>query len=218
MMTKKLTRNILVWSFICILLICISNSYAAETKNIKWSNNLLLNSSFEDGLKNWQVPSWLRNYLVLPKIDKAIIHGGGMASLKFEGEAGKYFRVYQKITAPSNAKKYKFDCWIKMEDFENSWVVLLTIKCFYKEKADKKFKTKNITAGITHWSKTSLPWTLKSKEFTVPPNTKYISVYLIACSHKCNGSPKCLGRAWFDNVSLRYKQPITSVDNKKDGV
>jgi hypothetical protein len=138
-----------------------------------------------------------------------------MASLKFEGEAGKYFRVYQKITAPVNAKKYKFDCWIKMEDFENSWVILLTVECFYKEKGDKNFKTKNITAGITHWSKTSLPWTLKSKEFTIPQSTKYISVYLVACSPKCNGSPKCLGRAWFDNVSLRYTRRVDSLDNKK---
>ncbi len=181
----------------------------------KFSDNLLKNPSFEEGLNHWIVPGWMKAKLLEPQVDSAILQGGGGGSLRFKGEPGKHAAVTQTVTLSGKEKEYKLTAFIKTSKLTGGWTAMMVVECFYTKDGKEQFKQ---FMAATPWNKPELDWTPLTLPFTPPENTNRVRVWLRMTSPNGNEKPDCLGTVWFDNVSLVKKlipPPVKSASLQK---
>ncbi|OQC11836.1 MAG: hypothetical protein BWX73_03306 [Lentisphaerae bacterium ADurb.Bin082] len=160
------------------------------------AENLLKNGSFELGLEGWLPPSWLQN-LYPAQIDTSVVSGGGGASLKMQGQPGKWGCVMQTLVSLPGGQ-YECSVDLKNTGFQNSWTTFLML-----EYGSSDGKSVNAFSIGTAWNKPENDWFRQKEVFTLPEGTRYVHVYLMSRSPGGNGLPDNLGVAWFDNVCLR---------------
>lgn len=188
---------------------------ASAQEEVKYSDNLLKNPSFEEGLNHWTVPGWMKAKLIEPQVDSAVIQGGGGGSLRFSGEAGKHAAVTQTVTLSGDEKEYELTAFVKTAKLTGCWTAMMVVECSYTKDGKNQFKQFMAT---TPWNKPELDWTPLTLKFTPPENTRMVKVWLRMTSPNGNEKPDCLGTVWFDNVSLVKKlipPPLKSVSLQK---
>ena len=153
--------------------------------------SIILSEGFEKGREAWQ-PTRMGG------ID-AQLHHGGKCSLRLADESdADYFMVSRIVPVKPNSV-YEISFWTFSRDAEHA--------CLCVAQHDEKMKTvvSNGKRQIQwHWpfrERGSLGrWVLTSRRFTTARNTVKCRVYL----NPASASPKNTGRAWFDDISLKY--------------
>ena len=175
-----------------VFLVCFLFSFIAK------ADNLLKNPSFEEGLENWNIPSWIENTIKV-EIDRSIFQGPGNASLKMVGEEGKRGILMQSVVRNPDVKRYRISGWMKTKDFENGWYAEITAECVFQKDGKQQYAYYNI---ITQWDIHNMDWTKFEKEFEVPEGTTQIRVLLQTKSPSGKLEPGNKGTVWFDNICL----------------
>ena len=162
---------------------------------------LVKNGNFEEGLKNWVVPGWIKN-AATPILDNSDMPGPGKASLKLVATDGKLPIIFQSLKFPANVKQYKISFKAKTEKLSDWGFVIVYIT---SDKVKKRCFEKVIGSG--KGVRNSLPWTTYSGIINVPDEalgkTGKITVQF--------GS-KVTGTAWFDDITV---EPVTTTEENK---
>lgn len=177
---------------------------SVKAAELNSDGNLIKNGNFEQGLKNWYIPTWRKDVTVKPEIDDEISQGWGASSLKFVGIPGKIVFFEQRIKIPTGVKKLKLIAWIKTEKFNLLWVAPIRVHFSYK---DDKNKTIYKNFGFaTDYRKRSQDWTKFEMKFTVPAKFNSNVLFWITTSQcqnkhfdKAKGNS---GTLWVDNITL----------------
>ena len=84
------------------------------------AENLLKNGDMENGLESWRIPSWIKNGIT-PVSDKTVTAGGGSASLKIQGEKGKYGILVNYFKIPAGTKYLQVRLMAKTKNLGTTW-------------------------------------------------------------------------------------------------
>ena len=172
--------------FSCMGLLFITVAFCYYAKG----ENILKNPGFEDAVNNWELPGWLKEKkdLIVPELDKNIVAGPGMASLRFTGTADKHAVVYQPVKFPMDVKKYHLSAWMKTSGMQKGYAMVY-IAC---DKTLAMLTTPPVYSGgkETEWKK-------YDASFEIPPSligrTAHVYVQM---------GDKSTGTAWFDDICL----------------
>ena len=160
-----------------------------------FAQNLVENSSFENGVSLWSPPGWKRpdaRIWLAPVWDKANSQGaGGTASLKLDWTNKHICYVWYKKEMPLNGmKEVEFSFWAKSAGYEDVSIIEMSVE-FPGIKDPKK---KNVNLG-SKWNRPPKEWTCYSKVITVPEGAANAKLCI-----RIHGFKSRKGTSWIDNV------------------
>lgn len=171
-----------------------------------FTQNLVENSSFENGISQWGPPGWKRpdaRIWLAPVWDKANSQGaGGTASLKLDWTNRHICYVWYKKEIPLNGmKEVEISFWAKSAGYEDISIIEMSVE-FPGIKDPKK---KNIVLG-SKWNRPPKEWTCYSKVITVPEGAANAKLCI-----RIHGFKSKKGTSWIDNV---YFGPVQKKGNE----
>ncbi|OQA85494.1 MAG: hypothetical protein BWY31_01895 [Lentisphaerae bacterium ADurb.Bin242] len=163
--------------------------------------NLIKNGSFEEGIKEWMVPSWKRadgKIWVEPVPDKGNSQGiGGMCSMRLDYAKNKicHLNYFTTISLPPGKKDYTFSVWTKSEGYDQPTKGQLTVVLNLPE------IQKNHVL-LTPWNKLQENWTQFRQDIQIPDSCTKATLRI-----GIHGYDNERGTTWVDNLYLGPKLP-----------
>lgn len=159
-------------------------------------DNLVKNSSFEEGTKHWHVPGWVKN-LTGMQTDSTVM-AEGQNSLKIQGVAGKRGFVRQVVEIPAGTREITASVKIKTAGFpRRGWVASMHVGF-----SGKGVKARETVLG-TDWKKPDNDWVSFGKIIPVPEGATKVTIGLRMHNASNYGvKPHNTGCAWFDEVNI----------------
>lgn len=171
------------------------------------AQNMVENSSFENGVSLWAPPSWKRTdnrTWLYPSADKANSQGaGGTASMKLDWKKDNICYVwYQKEFPLNGMKELELSFWAKSTGYDDVHIVAIVVS--YPEIKDNKLKLDSLA---TRWNRPPKEWTYYSKKVKVPEGATKAKLYI-----NIHGFKSTKGTSWLDDV---YFGPVRKADGQQ---
>ena len=165
------------------------------------AQNLVENSSFENGVDQWAPPSWKRpdgKIWLAPASDKANSQGaGGAASLRLDWTNKHICHIWYKKEIPLNGlKEVELSFWAKNVGYDKTNIIEIMVN-FPDAKDPKK---RNVNVG-NKWNRSPKEWTNFSRLIQVPEGATKAKLCL-----RIHGFKSTKGTSWVDNVSFGAPQ------------
>ena len=168
---------------------------AAAMTAAGFAQNLIENSSFEDGVSQWKPLSWKRGddkVWLIPAADTTTSQGAGGSTsmrLSWTNKTICYMWYHKEIPLPK-VDEMQASFWLKTAGFTTSNQVELSI--MFPEIKDKK---KNYIFLRSPWNRNPEDWTCYSTTFKVPAGVTKAKL-----SIRTHGYTNVKGTNWIDNI------------------
>lgn len=176
-----------------------------------FAQNLIENSSFENGIAEWKSATWKRTDgrdWLIPARDKTTAQGhSGIYSMRLDYTSKKICHlVYRKnITLPKDMKEFTISFWAKSAGYSDPTKGQVFVHAIFPESK----KRMGIT---TPWNKLQVKWTYFQQDYKVPAGATKVQLLIGIHGYK---NPK--GTHWLDNIYFGPKKAKeTNVAKKKE--
>ncbi|MHB1459357.1 MAG: hypothetical protein ACYC0V_20800, partial [Armatimonadota bacterium] len=153
--------------------------------------NMVLNPGFESSLTSWTRLTG-GNWTLVPTIDTATKRSGAN-SLKIVGSGTGYGGEVQGIAVEPGKTNYAMAGWIKTSGLSSGWVGMINVDFYSSSYGYLGSESAGSVSGTADW-------TYVRKNFDVPANTAYMSVYCALL--RVSGTSSNTGTVWIDDLNV----------------
>ena len=174
------------------------------------AQNLVENSSFENGISQWAPPAWKRpdgRIWLTPQEDKTVSQGaGGTASMKLDWNKNNVVYIwYYKEILLNGLQEVELSFWAKSVGYNDANITEIEVS--FPEVKDPKAKREIVGNA---WNRVPKDWTLFKKQFKVPAGATKAKLCI-----RFHGFKSQKGTSWIDNVYFGAVQKDDGQSAKK---